>query len=348
MSKHIIVADIKSNCKNGVSEGHYFAVAQNYLDILSDDYEVQIAGGPIYKAKFENIFLLPFNSNANESKLIGKIHTIINGLYLFKKVENCTIILQCNAVSTIIGLLAFIRPKAKIILIQYDRMIRNSVIRNFFYTISKKRISGIICPGEEIGESLELPYCIVPDYIFPGKVPDKKSELKYDFGIYGILSADKGVLEAAEYFAKSRYKIKIAGKISNLPQDQDMEVKLKKLADHSKNIDLTIGYLDEKEYREYIASTRFIVLNYSGVYMLRSSGVILDAIYSGKPVLAKKRKYVEFVEDNGLGILYKNLEELDLDRIMADDEYAKLTSNILNYLEKQTKEISKLKDFIEA
>ena len=346
MSDSIIIADLQSYNKKGHSEGHYFSVAENYYDILSDDFNIIVAGGPVYQKKFKSMFLLPHDCKAEEPVFLQKLKTIINGLYLLRNVKDGAIVFQCSAVSTIIGLLTIIRPKTRIFLIQYDNMISSSRLKRMLFRIAKKRIQGIICSGKEIGENLGLPYCIVPDYIYSGNKMDSSTSIKYDFGIYGILSADKGVLEAAEFFAKTNYSLKIAGKIAGLAKDQEMARKLENLVKTHANLDISIGYLPEAEYHDYIAATRYIVLNYSGVYMNRSSGVILDALYAGKPVLAKRREYVEFVEENGLGILFDRIQDLNMDDLFEDEKYSTMQSNINVYLTKQKNNIKRLKNFL--
>ena len=47
MKQKVIDADIKSVNNNGKSEGHYFSVARNYLEMLHNNYDVKVAGGPV-------------------------------------------------------------------------------------------------------------------------------------------------------------------------------------------------------------------------------------------------------------------------------------------------------------
>ena len=51
MIKKIIIADICSMVIDGNAVGHYFTVAQNYLDLFKSACNVKIAGGPVYKDK---------------------------------------------------------------------------------------------------------------------------------------------------------------------------------------------------------------------------------------------------------------------------------------------------------
>ena len=49
MAKRIIVADICSMVIDGNAVGHYFTVAQNYLDLFKSACNVKIAGGQYIK-----------------------------------------------------------------------------------------------------------------------------------------------------------------------------------------------------------------------------------------------------------------------------------------------------------
>ena len=40
----LIVADVRSTSTDGIAAGHYFTVAQNYLDLFGAEMDVRIAG----------------------------------------------------------------------------------------------------------------------------------------------------------------------------------------------------------------------------------------------------------------------------------------------------------------
>lgn len=48
----LIVADVRSTSTDGIAAGHYFTVAQNYLDLFGAEMDVRIAGGPVYGDRF--------------------------------------------------------------------------------------------------------------------------------------------------------------------------------------------------------------------------------------------------------------------------------------------------------
>ena len=90
----------------------------------------------------------------------------------------------------------------------------------------------------------------------------------------------------------------------------------------------------------------YIVLNYSDSYALRSSGVILDAIYRKTPVIVRRRKYAEFVCENEIGIVYDKIESVDFDKVLEKSIYDKYIKNIDTYLTKQEQHRKRLVDFV--
>lgn len=343
--KDIYIVDIRSANKNGRSEGHYFAVAENYINVFSSVADVYVAGGPIYKKKFDRYFALPFDSIGNSIR--DKITTIINAIYALKRIRNQTLVFQCSAISTVCLIIALFSTTNDIYLIQYDTCMIASKWRKLIFNRTRKRIKGIICPGKEIGVALETEYCVVPDYIYCSReLVTKNSEFQYDFGMYGILAQGKGILEAVELLAKSNYRVKIAGKVAGLPEDKVMMEKLQEIAAIHPNIMLEIGYLPDEKYKEYITSTKYVILNYSDSYALRSSGVILDAIYNYTPVIVRRRKYADFVGDSEIGVVYDHLGEVDLEQLLHDNVRSNFIENIDKYLKMQEKHRHTLTEFV--
>lgn len=345
--KNLYIADIKSANINGKSEGHYFAVAENYTNLFSGKASTFVAGGPLYKDRFANYYALPYDTIPSKGKSRNKLATFLNACSVLRKIENSVIIFQCSAVSTVCLALTLIKPKSEVYLIQYDTYMLASKIKRIIFNQAKKRIKGIICPGHEIGEALQVRQCVVPDYIYCQNDEDATySEKKYDFGMFGILANGKGVYEAAEALAKTTYRVKIAGKVANLPEDQEMISKLKKLCEKHDNIDLEIGYLSDEAYDTYIKKTKYIVLNYSDSYALRSSGVILDAIYRKTPVIVRQRKYAEFVRDHNIGIVYDDISNFDFAASLEKSQYQTYIENIGEYLQEQDMHRKRLVNFV--
>lgn len=69
--KKILLADVKSCNVNGSSPGHYFALAQNYLDMWEALLPVEIMGGPVYQGRFSNVFPYPVTNWQKQTFLSG-------------------------------------------------------------------------------------------------------------------------------------------------------------------------------------------------------------------------------------------------------------------------------------
>ena len=73
--KRLIIADVKSTNVNGKSSGHYFSLAQNYIDLYESEFEVKVAGGPVYQTAFDEVrlFRLPYDSTEHLSAAASSV-----------------------------------------------------------------------------------------------------------------------------------------------------------------------------------------------------------------------------------------------------------------------------------
>lgn len=337
--KRLIIADAKSYSYNGKSIGHYFSVAQNYLELYSEVIITKVAGGPLYFSHFNNseVFALPYNSISGESQLKNKWKTLMNCKYLFRNStpQDIIVLQHSGASTTFLGIALFAKKNMNnIFVIQYDTDSISNPIKKFIYKLAQNKIKGFICPNELIGKSYKRPYCIVTDYIYNQTERQIKFqsliEKKYDFSIVGSIAPDKGVIEMAEYLSKSKYKTIIAGKAN-----EELADKLTSIAQNSSNIELHLGFIDINDYNKYIKESRYCILNYRGVYSNRSSGVALDILFNGIPIIGHKCNALEFIEEENLGFLFNDIKDFNIQSIMDEQIYRKIQKNLLLYLEKQ-------------
>lgn len=344
--KRIVLADIKSNNNKGVSTGHYFALAQNYLDVFGKECNCIIAGGPIYKSKFKKVLTLPHDSIEGDSLLVNKYRVLANCYYLFKNTgKDDVVVLQHSGTLTFfLGIIFFANRNNNIYIIQYDTTSLSSKVKRLIYKLAKNRIKGILCPNASIGEAYDKEYCVIPDYIFAKKAQNDEwcdNNKKYDFAIVGSIFPDKGVAEVANFFRNKDYKILIAGKAY-----ENLENTLKKLSANSPNIDLRLGYLSENDYYNYFREARYCILNYRGVYQERSSGVVLDALYNGVPVVGHDCKALNFIKEENVGFLFDDIENLNPDALLNETKYRSYLHNINTFISKQSLYKNKIMDFL--
>lgn len=346
--KKLIIADVKSYNNNGKSTGHYFAVAQNYLDLYKDCCEVKVAGGSIFKTHFKpkDIFLLPYDYIPSMNWLKNKFRVLMNCRYLFRHVtaDDVIVMQHSGASTTLIGIALFATKKNNINLIQYDTDALSSLSKRIIFKLAKHRIKSILCPNQNIADAYGLPSCIVTDYIYP-KDGYKNSILfekkKYDIAIVGSICPDKGVIEAARTLVKTNYRVIIAGKANKQLADE-----LHKICDRSENIELNIGFIKNEDYYEYIRNARFCVLNYHGVYEYRSSGVVLDILFNGTPIIGHKCKALNFISTSNVGYLFDNINNVNFDDIIKKEMYENYQKGIETYLNTQKKYKQNIVNFL--
>ncbi|MEL5894353.1 hypothetical protein AAE250_12765 [Bacteroides sp. GD17] len=337
--KRLIIADVKSNNNKGHCTGHYFALAQNYLDLYQDVCLVLVGGGPVYKINFEeeDLLALPYDSVNSKSAIRNKWRVLMNCHYLFGiTTPKDVIVLQMSgAVTTFVGIALFAKKWNNIHCIQYSEESLSSPIKRWIYNLAKKKIKGIICPNSRIGQAYDRPYCEVTDYIYPHydrlMVSTSYFEKKYDFAIVGSIWPDKGVLEAAEWLGNTGHRLLIAGNT----HDTAYAHALRQIAKEHENIELHIEFVSDDDYHRYIRQSRYCILNYQGVYSNRSSGVVLDTLFNYTPVVGRRCNALRFIEDEQVGYLYDDIRHLSPDLVLNETIYRQYTAHIETYLHKQ-------------
>lgn len=345
MSKKIYISDILSHAYQGKSTGHYFALARNYKEMFGEN--VVVSGGPVYKTGFKDNELLVLPYNAGGGGLKARLKTFANAIKLFKEAKGKIIVLQqCTTITTFLCIALFYHKKSRLFMIQYSREGFRSIIGQFLFKLAKHKIDGIICPNETVGQAFQgVPYCVVPDYIYTGnnKVVDFSFEnRKYDLCIVGRLAPEKGAVEVARKFANTQYKILIAGK----PQTEELANELLKTCGDAGNIDLILGYVSDDDYYAYLHNSKYAILNYSGEYSERSSGVVFDTLFNGVPVVGKRCKTLQFIDEEDLGFLYSNINDCDFSRLLNPELHKTFMEKISNYREQQKKYKKKLEEFL--
>lgn len=344
--KRLIVADIHSNNNRGICSGHYYTVAQNYKDLFKDVCEVKFASGPIYLKHFdkEEMIMLPFDHIAGEPLWKKVVKEVINLRTLLKKISKDDIIVmqQGAPLSIILGLSLFYRGGQKLYQIQYSNQPMQSFIRRFLYRhFVMKKLSGTICPTDELGKLYGTPYLVVPDYIYIENIQEKKeipySEKKYDFCIVGRLNPDKGVIGAIKRLRGTKYKFLIAGR----PDSETFRNEIVETCKDASNIELLLGYVSDDDYINYIRSSKYCILNYQAEYARRSSGVIFDILFNGTPVIARRCETLSVIEKFNAGYVLDDILLFNPEEVLIEEKYLEYLNGILAY-KKKHKEYAKL------
>lgn len=328
MSKKVGIVDTLTLTKDGRIYGHFNKTAEQFFSILSSNTEVAIIGGKTYCSYFEkqNIIRLPFFTTKDEFdsknkiiKYIIRIKSIINTL--FSLASDCDVLIFQDANQTVLyTLLKYIPVQKDVYLIKYSVEKRNKT--NIAYAKIKDKISGIITSIEDVGNFYGTRYLIIPDY-FPIETQKVEVEKKYDFAVLGTGMLYKDYEDVVNCFKNRSERVLIAGHFSDLERFQ----KLKAIS--TANITLRNEYLSDSEYIECICSTKYILLPYKPEgYEEKSSGVVLDAVYRGVPVVTTDLKSFQFIKNSGIGYVYKgSLSSVidEIDSLNAEDFKETLT-----------------------
>lgn len=146
----LIVADVRSTSTDGIAAGHYFTVAQNYLDLFGAEMDVRIAGGPVYGDRFGNkLIRLPHDYIVGSSAVRNKRAVFQNVRALLREAQDDVIVLQCSAVATAyLGLALFKKKETRVYAIQYSTDGVNSVLKR-----------GAVCAVQAENQRRYLPQC---------------------------------------------------------------------------------------------------------------------------------------------------------------------------------------------
>lgn len=349
--KRLIIADVLSKRRYGKTVGHYKYLAELYLKMFSPICDVKIAGGPVYGTEFqEGTYIpLPYDSYDDEPLWKRYFNTLKNCKRLFDiATDEDVIVMQSSTVSTyMLGIALFAKKKNKIFSIIYEVDAVSTKIKRLIYGIAKRHISGIITSNDVIAKAYRLPYCIVPDYIFTGNINEIANttfnEKKYDFVVLGGFYPDKGVVEAARALKGKPYKVMIAGR----PFNDNMEDELKSISSDCTNITLRLGYLSEEDYNKYMSEARYCLLNYQGSYMTRSSGIVLDAMFHGVPVVGHQSFPLKIAEQYNVGYVYDDISHFNPELVLNENTWNYYHENIIKYLRGNMRYKDTLADFLE-
>jgi glycosyltransferase involved in cell wall biosynthesis len=346
--KKVLIADITTLTYEDKLFGHFAKVANQYCQILSKEFDVQIAGGKTYKNYFRDyqLYQLPFfiKKNENASGIAGRIKRKWKEFFNAWKCLHSNsdiIIFQCLNETPVYLALLFGCNK-KVYMIQYQRGL-DCKGKKVLYDRIKNRISGTIVSSDIVGKYYDITYIVLPDYFPPVQISSVQDEnLIYDITILGTANTWKDYVGAVKYFRNSRWKMLIAGKFT----DESMYNAIMQLK--TDNITVINKYLTDIEYQNCLNCSKYIMLPYKEEYKDKSSGVLLEAIYAGKPVIVPDISTFDIVNKNKLGIVYKNLSDLKINMKKLQDEYEDYKKNVQAYTDNMRIKSDELIEFVKV
>lgn len=326
----LIIADTTSLVNNGELYGHGAEVAKNMQSVLSNDFDVIIAGSKYYKKLGLKLKSLPFHVNkGKECGLIVKMKCILNAVIALR-MDAEVIIFQNQYITPVYWAIQHTKKNKRVYIIQYTDPINTGKRKNEgkLYLKIRDKIDGIITSSRSIGKKSGCRYFILPDYMPLNGILQVVRSAKttpYDFCIVGTVSSKKKYEMVASAIKDTPYKCIIAGKFD----DKSRLERIQELAPN--NITIIDSYISIEQYYNILRHSKFAILPYDQQhYACQSSGVVMEALYSGTPVIAPAIAPFQFVEEEKLGILYKH----DIAEVLSGYNLEKdYTNDIYNYVE---------------
>lgn len=307
------------------------------MEVLCDYFDCYVVGGKVYKEYFQQYIRLPFSFSFHENGFLKNIKGLTNVLvslllkadiYIFQSQYNIPI-LAC------LKFFPFLVKNKKIYLIMYNDPINNPIYptEKKWFMSAQDRIYGIITCNVEWTNSLNCKVINLPDYLPENNYIEKKQSYQYDFAVLGTISEWKNCEMVIDAINKTDYTCLIAGNI----EDKTRRDNLCEIS--GKRITILDEYLSTDTYFHYFSKTSCIILPYNkDYYSKKSSGVVLEALYRNVPVIAPDIDSFKFVEEQGVGWLYKD----DISEVL--DEYGNSYDEKVKNIEKFIMEMKKKVD----
>lgn len=343
--KKVILADLRTCSVDGKHlKGHFVPLGRNWQQLFGRD--CVIAGGPAYLNYFndKDLLLLPFN--VGSTGLVPKLKTLLNAFRLFRSAKGQIIVMQqSSAVTAFVAIALLYRNQSRLFMIQYNTSGVGSKVKRFLWRLARRKVVGIICPTERVGLTYGRPYLVVTDYIRPEAINIRLySARTYDFCMIGTIWPDKGVVEVARKLKGTPYKLFIGGDVVG----DDLRSELESIGQQTSNITMKLRRLNDEEFSEYMKDSRYAILNYQGGYNDRSSGIVLDYIFMGTPVVAHRCHATLVVEEQGVGILYDDLDAWNPESVLTQECFDRMVRGITAFSDYQRDCEQRLKRFLNA
>lgn len=348
--KKVGIVDTLTLTKGDRIYGHFNTTAMQYFNALSKGGEVNnkancnvvIIGGKTYEHYFdrENLLQLPFTTTKNEfddislkARIFRTFKSFINTFVAL--ISDVEILVFQDANQTVLyTLLRFLRVKKQVYLIKYTVEKRRRAIHGFEKV--KNKISGIITSLDTVGKFYGVEYIIVPDYFPDVMLYSCKKE--YDYAVVGTAMKEKDFEGVVSAFSQSTKSLYIAGYFPDKKRYNNL-MKLK-----TDNVKIINRYLDDNEYDKTIRKSGYIILPYKSGYEEKSSGVILDAVYRGTPVIVSNINSFQFVKEHNIGRMYDSINELAC--IVEKSKLDQYSKEIIEFINKQKRKEREIIKFI--
>lgn len=307
----IKIIDYIGNSFNNIPIGHPKKVIEQFYNILSDDFDVELVLPEIYMDDFEIDLKVPYyqkieNNKSILKKLYSTFKKFLNIVDVVKSTED-ELLFFVNIDITLFVSLIFVSRTKKIAIVNYTNYESNtgnikSLVKKYIYRIVKDKILLEFSTFNVMSDKF------IPDYYFISNDQKPERSPEVDLLVIGTINEAKDVISLIQNTVNTNLALRVVGKF----YDENYYEEVLKCSYNASNITILNKYLSEEEYRDEISRTKYVVLPYRmDIYNNLTSGVFLDAIYNNKPIICPKTPFFEQFIDSNIGIIYSKMNDLE-------------------------------------
>lgn len=309
-----MIVDYLGNCnEQGVPLGHPIKIINEYQELLSDNFEVDIMvpANMASHVKGNVIKKLKYSISQYSVGVVAKSRNVLGRLVNIKEIlknKHYDEIWFCNIdFYLFFYLMLYRRDCSKIICTLYRRDFSGDKVmvklKNRIMYKVLPRLGLVICSNTNIlSDRYKCFY--MPDYFY---IPEKYEPYRYCIKenkvvCLGTMGENKRLYELVKAFNQINYPLEIVGNFV----DKELLDKLNAIkGDH---IVIHDDYLSEEEYLSRMASAKYCILPYNmELYHDRTSGVVLEAIFL-KCIPIAPKELLDFTDIRGIS--YQELNDL--------------------------------------
>jgi glycosyltransferase involved in cell wall biosynthesis len=315
--RELLLVDYIGNAgADGKPAGHPLPALKQYVRLLQGEFRVKVCAPRNYSGKVQLDFPLPFFQMAGKSRgfstFLDSARKLAN-LFLLPPERPGEVRLFVNMDINLALYCLFRRKRSRRWMVLYTLFDEgNSLARVAKAFLLRRLFAGmdrILCSGEALLASLPPEKTTwIPDFVYFGSAsPTPQPQAGKGLLCVGTMNRDKDILGLVRMAKAAGMELRVAGKF----MDEGGFRAIREECEGCDKIVVENRYLGEEEYDSEIRRCAFVCLPYDPQsYRNRTSGVLLEVLFRGKPVIAPDFGFFRLVEGNGLGINYQNLEQV--------------------------------------
>ena len=319
----ITIVDYIGNCDdNGVPTGHVVKTINEAVEMLRDNFEVNLAIASNYRKYVPtNLSIYPLSYDARPStqdSIFKKLSILRKRITAIRKIiaqNNKIWFLNTDFWLYVAIVSCKIRTNQEIYITNYlDFYNKGSFGKDLKNTIYRRACKKVKCVFTTDPSIVLKNHIFIPDYWYDrSKYELYKAEVKVKaVYICGGINPGKDIEGTINAFNRNNQQLVVCG---NFSSDEILQQSRRTAND---NIKISHGRMTDEEYYRNLGRYEYVLLPYKKEnYENRSSGVILEALFLGAIVIAPNF-LLNHLGIAGIGYdLIDELDSLDLNRVNA-------------------------------